>query len=1027
MANNIYGVQKVKEPEVRDGMDIGTSVASATAQGVQAGSALGPWGMVGAGLGFGAMSLMNQQAMQAEEKRALKNAEAHNKGATALEGRGLRTNNYVSAQAKHGMNSNNKYKDAEIEGDGSQSPDGIGEIHVDKNYNIKNIAKGARKHENGGYKINNLQKNDIIFPTQNSTKDYNDIMGAIKRYKLNGDKRAKKFLDGKAAALPTDEDYGYARNGGRYEDGKGKKLSPKDELRKAKNDGKLDLTNRQIRTMSDKEVEKYKKKLQKMTLKELDDLDYKPKKNIQEGDTATNPQFTYEELYGEEDPESTSQETENYIDEEYNYDELYGEDAITPEYPDGKGKAKAKRKKLSKKDFYAKYYPIIKKAIKDTGSKILPQTAMSQFVMENGYLEFTKDSTAFGKKAYGGKGKKMVTSEVVQDENGNNVLKRGLTSESFVTSESFEDAVKQYLDIFKNTKNKNYILANKATTPEAQIKAIADGGYATLNKAHTNSKGVKVPYGEYERRVKKILKYNTDASNKIDDEDNFKAFVEKNKQLIEDNNIDKAQQVDLYSKDVEGYSGYSGYTPGSIDPGEVIENYVDEDLSYDELFGGKDGSDLPPPEGPTGVSPDMSKNYGTTYGGFPTGDLQSNFNERNAATVNDGFLNPGDRDYDEALRRFKEAKALDPSNKTYDLEDLPENPEEEFVDNNPTQIDNNPTQNSVRPNPAAIAQSAFGIPPANYSLQDQILSKTNTAQTGGSPYSAFTREPYDLDGSSDMKDSTQDPTQTTSNVANDPNNQFQTIDIDPVKKAIISKRKQESLPAKDKEFIAKQEADRKRRKRDFNKAARRKRNDELWEEINTIENYDNPLKYSSMINKGIQGSKSIDRVERRFMTPEEDKYVDTSAKQRQNIIENRNYQSNKLDGKGLSAGQQQSYNRQIGSKYISDNEQIENTEFSKRNAIEKGNVAKRNTAQEGNIKRANQYDTFDDMATGKKQEYKDQMYSDMSQLALNNEKQRRAEARNRKQYLVQQATINSMGTKDYEYEDNPLQGSRYKK
>jgi hypothetical protein len=144
---NIYGVQKIDEPEVRDGLDIAGSVAGAAAQGAQLGSKFGPWGSLAVGAGAAGLSLVKQKQAQRKEEAALANAESYNEFVDNLEGRDLRTENLVRAQARYGMKSNNKYESAEIEGDGSGSAmNGIGEIHVDKNYNIKNVAKGGARH-----------------------------------------------------------------------------------------------------------------------------------------------------------------------------------------------------------------------------------------------------------------------------------------------------------------------------------------------------------------------------------------------------------------------------------------------------------------------------------------------------------------------------------------------------------------------------------------------------------------------------------------------------------------------------------------------------------------------------------------------------------------------------------------------------------------------------------------------------------------------------------------------------------------
>ena len=229
---NIYGVQPVKETDVRDGGDIAVATTKGALQAAQMGAKYGPWVAGGAALAGGIYAFTQQKKGQEQEKENLKNDKIHNSYQESLEGRSLREDTMVSAQAKYGMNAKNRYETAEIEGDGSGSADGIGEIHVDKDYNIKNVAKGGKRHEDGGFEINNLEKTDTIFPTQNNEKEFNKVMGAINKWKLRRDPRAKKFLDKTKNSLPTDEDYGYDK---KYADGKlGEAAAKKREASKQK-------------------------------------------------------------------------------------------------------------------------------------------------------------------------------------------------------------------------------------------------------------------------------------------------------------------------------------------------------------------------------------------------------------------------------------------------------------------------------------------------------------------------------------------------------------------------------------------------------------------------------------------------------------------------------------------------------------------------------------------------------------------------------------------------------------------------
>lgn len=584
---NVYGVQKMDEPEVRNGLDIAMSSSSLAAQGAKAGSAFGPWGTAAgavAGLGMGVVGGMQGQR---KEEEALAGAEAHNEFVENLEGREGRTTTNVRAQAKYGMKANNKYETAEIEGDGSGSVEGIGEIHVDKNYNIKNIAKGARRHEDGGFKIDDLAEDDIIFPTQNSTKEYNRTMAAIKRWKLNGDQKAKKYLDGKAKQLPTDADYGYDEKG-KYSAGRGdKEMSSRDRLREMSLKEDMGLTRRQIRMMSDEDA-----------------------------------------------------------------------DATIAKYTNGKGKNSTSN---------------------DPWDKL------------------------------------------------------------FNKSETWDPATLQ--------------------------------------------------------------------------------------QYVQDNN-----------------------------------------LNYDDISNEASKRGINIPAGSLGVgSTNTAGNWGPMTAKFFSKD----------------------------------------------------------------------------PNAPATA--------------------TNTNATNAN---ANTTAPT----------TTVDDTQVE--------RRYSQADVD---------------------------------------------NDELWNDINTIEEYNNPLKYASSLNKGAMSLKDTDKVERRFVTPEEVEYEDRSATQRRTTAEQRNFETQRLRGKGLSAGQVQAYGNQIGSRYLRANEAINEREAARQDGIDASNVGVRNQAELTNLNLANKYDMEDDQADAAKQKYRDEFYSDVSKHAMVDEQGKYMRSKNRKQNKVAQATARMLGTTEFGFDpNNPLNGVQFK-
>lgn len=83
----------------------------------------------------------------------------------------------------------------EIEG-----KNGTGEIHTDKNYNLKSV--GTNPHTNGGDKVE-AKTGDVVFPTQGKPEKYKKMMNLINRYK-NGSRSAYLVLEKERSKLPSD-------------------------------------------------------------------------------------------------------------------------------------------------------------------------------------------------------------------------------------------------------------------------------------------------------------------------------------------------------------------------------------------------------------------------------------------------------------------------------------------------------------------------------------------------------------------------------------------------------------------------------------------------------------------------------------------------------------------------------------------------------------------------------------------------------------------------------------------------------
>lgn len=216
-----YGLQKVKETEPRDNMDIAKGALGTAASGAKIGNKIGgTYGAVAGGVIGAGYGLFTGKSEQFQEKEQLRLDESYNRFVDDINQRGIPDTNTVAAQAKYGMYSKGYISDAEIEGDGSGREDGAGEVHVDSNYNIKNLANGKPTHKEGGVDLpkngeKSLQEGDVIFNWQGSKKKFEKGMNMLNRYKFRNDPVAKRWLDKEKESLPTDKDYAE----GKYPDG----------------------------------------------------------------------------------------------------------------------------------------------------------------------------------------------------------------------------------------------------------------------------------------------------------------------------------------------------------------------------------------------------------------------------------------------------------------------------------------------------------------------------------------------------------------------------------------------------------------------------------------------------------------------------------------------------------------------------------------------------------------------------------------------------------------------------------------
>jgi len=206
MANeNYYGVQKTPETKVRGGAEMGTGVIGGMGTGAQLGMKTGnPYLTAIGAVAGGMISASAQVSGRAAEKRQADAEGSRNMFIEDLQKQKGSQYEYIGVQAKKGLKA--RY-DSKVE---VESLNGIGEIVLDKNKNIKYVSTGDKPHTEGGDKLPfTLKKGDSVIPTQGDTKAQEKVLSLVKRFKIKGDRMAGKELDNIIDKLPSEEDYGY--------------------------------------------------------------------------------------------------------------------------------------------------------------------------------------------------------------------------------------------------------------------------------------------------------------------------------------------------------------------------------------------------------------------------------------------------------------------------------------------------------------------------------------------------------------------------------------------------------------------------------------------------------------------------------------------------------------------------------------------------------------------------------------------------------------------------------------------------
>jgi hypothetical protein len=121
-----------------------------------------------------------------------------------------------------------------------------------------------------------------------------------------------------------------------------------------------------------------------------------------------------------------------------------------------------------------------------------------------------------------------------------------------------------------------------------------------------------------------------------------------------------------------------------------------------------------------------------------------------------------------------------------------------------------------------------------------------------------------------------------------------------------------------------------------------------------------------------------------------------------------------MRGRGLSAGQAQSYASQIGAQALRANAQVNDREAQRYDAVNNANIQGSNQAKAMNTQMASRYDEIDAQNRAAKQKYGDQGILDIANFGQVNEQKRYMMDRDKRAFEIQEETLPFLGTGNYE-------------
>jgi len=184
-------------------------------------------------------------------------------------------------------------------------------------------------------------------------------------------------------------------------------------------------------------------------------------------------------------------------------------------------------------------------------------------------------------------------------------------------------------------------------------------------------------------------------------------------------------------------------------------------------------------------------------------------------------------------------------------------------------------------------------------------------------------------------------------------------------------------------------------------------------QMDDIPNFNNPLKYASVLNNYATGQSEAEKATRNYPTLEEQKYKDYSGAQRAEIQKQNTY-AQLANTQNVDRSLSHSKNSQSAAQALSAMEEVNEKEARIAFETDKYNTQMRNQYSANRASKDDAYDIIDSQNEAARKRYEDTAYSEMATLAQLSDQQKYMKAKDEQIRKIQMASLGLIGSDNFQ-------------